>query len=161
MDPAQSIRTPPVRLAARPETADDDPLITQLMTADVITVAPDTGVGAALREMIRHHVRHLAVLDGTHCGGVVTETAVIRAIADDLVDARAGDLCRPLPEVRHTQRRSDAARRMRDDDVDAVLVVDGTTVRGIVTATDIIASLVDHATARHTQTPVPGTRYRR
>jgi CBS domain-containing protein len=136
-------------LAAPPDVRDDDPPVTTVMTPTVIAVDTTTDVGAALREMARHGVRHLVVRTGDRADGAVTEAAVVRAIADDRTTTPVGALRVPLPRLGTSGRRSDAARLMVDQRVDAVLVTtDGTddtntdaTVAGIVTATDILQSL--------------------
>ena len=144
---------PAPNLPAPPEVIDDDPLVGTFMTRDVVALDAAADVGVALREMARHNVRHLVVLVGGRVDGAVTEATVVRAIADDRADAPVGHLRAPLPRLSLSARRSDAARRMVDDRVDAVLVVtDGTeggteggtedgTVAGIVTATDLLRSL--------------------
>jgi len=149
----------PWRLDARPETVDDDPPVSRLMTVGVTTISPDTGVAAALRSMTDHGVRHLAVMDGARCRGVLLESDVIRAVAADVMaDTHAGDVCRTLPTVRPDDRRSVAAQRMHTAGMDAVLVVDGGATAGIVTATDVITSLAQSTTASGTTTP--GSRFR-
>lgn len=99
-------------------------------------------------------VRHLPVLEGTRCHGLVHEPDLVRSVAERAVlgEHRApkvvGDLCRPAPELRPADRRSDAARQMQAAAIDAVLVVDGDRLVGIVTAGDLIRSLADPAAAR-------------
>lgn len=133
-------------LAAPPDVIDDDPLVITFMTRNVVALDAGADVGAALREMARHGVRHLVVLTGVQADGVVTEASVVRAIADDRADTPVGRLRTALPRLATSARRSDAARRMVDHRVDAVLVVadpdsSGSAVVGIVTATDLLRSL--------------------
>ncbi|QJY47717.1 CBS domain-containing protein [Pseudonocardia broussonetiae] len=66
---------------APPETLDDDPRIAALMTARVVAVTPDAPLHTALRLMAVEDVRHLPVLDGERCLGMVGETDLVHAVA--------------------------------------------------------------------------------
>jgi FOG: CBS domain len=141
--------TPPHRLAARPETA-DDPLVTQFMSTRLVAIVPDASLVIALRLMAVQGVRHLPVLDGSRCVGLVLETDVVRGIATGpdtpgRPPLLVGAQCRPVPTLRPHDRRSAAARRMYATGSDAVLVTDGDELLGIVTATDLIRSLAGDA----------------
>jgi CBS domain-containing protein len=134
------------RLAATPETADEDPLLTQLMTTRVVAITADAPCSTALQLMAATGVRHLPVLDGNRCCGVVFEIDLARfasAACSPLMRATmcVGDLTRPAAPLPVTARRSDAARRMQDEHGDAVLVSDQGRLVGIVTATDLVRSL--------------------
>jgi CBS domain-containing protein len=134
------------RLVATPETADEDPLITQLMTTHVVAITADAPLSTALRLMAATGVRHLPVLDGGRCCGVVFEIDVARfawSAASPLTQAAlsVGELTRPTAPLPVTARRSDAARRMQAEHGDAVLVSDHGRLVGIVTATDLVRSL--------------------
>jgi len=133
--------TPELLVAAPADVLDDDPTVDTFMSRDVVAIGPDADPGTALRTMARHHLHHLAVLEPRGVDGLLTETMAIRAIADDRLGTPIGDLTVPLPRVRRRNRRSDAARIMYANGVDAVLVVDADTVLGIVTATDLVRSL--------------------
>jgi CBS domain-containing protein len=134
------------RLAATPEAADEDPLVTNLMTTRVVAITADAPCSTALYLMAATGVRHLPVLDGNRCCGVVFEIDLARfasAACSPLMRATmcVGDLTRPAAPLPVTARRSDAARRMQDEHGDAVLVSDRGRLVGIVTATDIVHSL--------------------
>lgn len=125
---------------APPETLDDDPRITRLMTARVVAVTPDAPLRTALRLMTVEGLRHLPVLDGERCLGMVGETDLVHAVAvggPPLV----GPLARPVPAVAVTTRRSAAARAMVAAGTDAVLVTEQGRLVGILTATDLLVSL--------------------
>jgi CBS domain-containing protein len=136
------------RLAASPETADEDPLLTHLMTTRVVAITADAPCSTALHLMAAAGVRHLPVLDGDRCCGVVFEIDLARfasSACSPLMRAalRVGDLTRPAAPLPVTARRSDAARRMQDEHGDAVLVSDRGRLVGIVTATDLVRSLAE------------------
>ncbi|MGI5129969.1 CBS domain-containing protein [Pseudonocardia sp. CA-107938] len=128
-------------LAAPPDVIDDDPLVTTLMTREVVAVESRADTGTALRTMADHGVRHLVLRDGDRAVGAVTEASIVRAIADDRSADPVRRLRVPLPSTGPAARRSDAARAMVEHRVDAVLVVDDGEVLGILTATDLLKSL--------------------
>ncbi|MHA6783106.1 CBS domain-containing protein [Pseudonocardia saturnea] len=136
----------PYRLDAPPETLDDDPPVTELMTHRIVAIVPEAELSVALRLMAAHGVRHLPVLDGARCVGLVLETDVARLLAGGRPEPgvpplRVADVCRQVHALEPTASRSDAARGMHAGGIDAVLVADGERLLGIVTATDLIRSL--------------------
>lgn len=68
---------------ARGDTAGD------LMSAPVRTVAPEATVGAALREMARHHVGRLVVTDARGIAGILTRSDLLRVFLRDDEEIRA------------------------------------------------------------------------
>jgi CBS domain-containing protein len=146
--------TDPRRLAAPPDTRDDDPVISAVMTTRIVAITPDAPVSTALTLMASAGVRHLPVLSGDRCRGVLHEADVIAHLAatpSSPVDRAATPvdrLTRPVPSLPVSARRSDAARSMdadMDTGMDAVLVTDRHRLVGIVTATDLIRSLAREA----------------
>ncbi|GAA2558719.1 CBS domain-containing protein [Pseudonocardia hydrocarbonoxydans] len=143
----------PERLAAPPDCQDDDPMVSTLMTTRVVAITPDAPVSTALNLMASAGVRHLPVLDGTRCRGVLREPDVIRHLLAspispvDRAATPVARLTRPAASLPASARRSDAARCM-DADTDAVLVTDRHGLVGIVTATDLIRSLAREAPRR-------------
>lgn len=131
------------RLAAPPETLEDDPPLSALMTRRLVGITPDADALIALGLLTEESVRHLPVLDGRRCLGLVFEHDLIRCLAEGRLsgDVAVAELCRPVPALRPTDRRSAAAERMRASGVDAVLVTEGHRLIGLVTATDLIRSL--------------------
>lgn len=130
-----------------------DPVITTLMTSWVVTVGPDMALIDALRVMDSAAVRHLPVLDGGRCVGLLTEIDMLRRlVADGLgrlestARLTAGDVCRrPPPVVPVWATRATAAQAMLDSGCEVVLVLRDDHVHGIVTASDLVTSLVETA----------------
>lgn len=60
-----------------------------LMSTPVQTIAPDATVGAALREMTRHHVGRLVVTDDDGIAGILTRSDLLRVFlrADEEIHA--------------------------------------------------------------------------
>jgi CBS domain-containing protein len=140
--------TPPLRLNAPSEAHDDEPAVRHIMTSSVVAITADSDLLIASRLMAARSVRHLPVMDGGRCCGLLLEIDVILALAaadNPLVrpPLLVGELCRPAPTVRPEDRRRAAAQQMRDADIDAVLVCAGDAVVGILTATDLVRSLAE------------------
>lgn len=128
------------------QTEHADPPVADLMTTRLVCVTPDAPLSEVLHLMARTGVRHLPVMDGARCTGLVVEVDVVRCVAEGgpLATAwsvHAGEIARPVERSASTATRSDVARAMRSAGSDAVLVVDDGQVRGIVTATDLVRSL--------------------
>lgn len=138
-------------LAAPPETLDEDPRLRDLMTRRLVAITADSDVHVALRLMVTAQVRHLPVMHGPECLGVVFERDVLRGVLEDLAEpdnpVLVGQLRRPTPSLQATDRRSRAAACMAASGLDAVLVHDGERLTGIVTVTDVVRSLVPGARA--------------
>ncbi|MBV9315302.1 MAG: CBS domain-containing protein [Pseudonocardia sp.] len=136
----------PTRLDAPPETLDDDPPLSSLMTRRLVGITPDASLGVALRLMATAEVRHLPVIDGGRCLGIVTEADVVRAVAAGQLacpgpPVPVAVLCRKAPTLDPHDGRGIAAGHMHTTGIDAVLITDDTRLIGIVTATDIVRSL--------------------
>ena len=133
------------RLAAPPETRDDDPRVTTVMSSRIVGITGDAGLATALRLMDTSGVRHLPVFDGPQCRGLLLETDVVEHLVTgdpaERSTRRIAGLERPASVVTTAARRSDAARAMLRAGVDAVLVAERDRLVGIVTATDLIRSL--------------------
>ena len=95
--------------------------VTGLMSRPVVAVRADCGLSEALRLLVAHGLRHLAVVDGAgRCRGVLADRAVAAALD---AGATVGDV----------------ARFMHHHRVDAVAVIGGQGQPvGMVTATDLI-----------------------
>jgi CBS domain-containing protein len=128
-------------------TLDDDPPLSTVMTRDVVMIDAEARLPTALQIMASTAVRHLPVVDGDRCLGVLVETDLIRCLAaapHPFATAAATSvrrLYRAAPELPPTARVSDAARYMSADVSDAVLITDQRRVLGIVTATDLVRLL--------------------
>lgn len=134
------------RLDAAPETLDDDPRLSGFMTGRLMGITPDAPLQVALDLMVTAGVRHLPVLDGQTCVGVVVESDVVLAGAESALycpetPITVAALCRHAGMLRADDRRGLAAAVMCETGVDAVLIVENDTLIGLVTATDLVRSL--------------------
>lgn len=56
-----------------------------IMSKPLITVRPDTDIATALREMAKHNIRRLVVVQGSKLAGIITERDILQ-IAPDLME---------------------------------------------------------------------------
>ncbi|MGH3767637.1 MAG: CBS domain-containing protein [Pseudonocardiaceae bacterium] len=121
------------------------------MTGRVVAVLPGTRLVDALRVMDSAGVRHLPVIEGNRCVGLLAETDMLRQlVTQGLLRPRctmrltAGEVCRrPAPVVPVWSTRTIAAQMMLAAGSDAVVVLDNERVLGIVTVHDLAASLAE------------------
>ena len=57
--------------------------VSDWMTRDPLTVAPDTSVDVARELMLQHHVRHLPVTQGEELLGIISMRDLTRATVDE------------------------------------------------------------------------------
>ena len=118
------------------------------MSTDVITVTPDTTATDAWRQMQRHRIRHLVVMDGARLVGLVSErdlggpkgTAVRRGRS--VRELMSPQVAAATPDTTLRQ----AANLMRGRTVGSLPVLEDGRVVGIVTATDVLDELGRGAT---------------
>ncbi len=138
--------------------------VSDVMTVDVVTVAPDTGLKAAARKMVEHGVSGLPVIDGTgRLVGIITEADFVKQEAGRsqfryrrLLDAVFGEretrpqgdtvadaMTRQPLTIDENARLAEAAREMSDRGVKRLPVVDGNGhLLGIVSRADIVTAYV-------------------
>jgi acetoin utilization protein AcuB len=120
------------------------------MTRDVIVVIPELPLSAAWRLMGRKRIRHLPVVRAGTLLGILSDRDVLaRArrtpegeleVPDDPVGAAMTPspiTCEPTTSV------SELARVMTERKIDALPVVDGERLVGLVTSTDLLLLLID------------------
>lgn len=116
-----------------------------LARSPIVAVSAGVDALAALRVMRDRGVRHLVVLDGTRCVGVVTETALLYGVT---ATVRApipavGRICgTPAPTVPATASVPEVARAVVDSGVDAVVVTRDHAPVGLITAADLVRVLM-------------------
>jgi CBS domain-containing protein len=128
-----------------------------LMTRPVLAVPMTIDVRSGLRVMHRYRMRHLPVVAGRHCVGLAREADLLAAMLGERTDLllAVGEVCRrPAPTVRSSAGRDEVAATMLAEDTDALVVLDGTEVVGLVTAFDLVRSLA----AEPAPASVPGQR---
>ncbi len=114
--------------------------IGELMTKDVVTVAPDDRVRDALRKMIDHDFGSVVVAEDGRAVGIFTERDVTRHVLTDvaLLDERIRDLMSGPPiTVQPGDQIVDVFELMNGKGIRRLPVVDGDTLVGIVTEGDL------------------------
>jgi len=119
--------------------------VRDLMTTDVVAVAPTTSIRDAARMMFRYRVSGLPVVDPEgHVLGIITEGDFLSM---ELERADGGATAELVSEVMSHSVLSispdlevmDAARFMSEHDVKRVVVVEDGTMSGIISRFDIVA----------------------
>ena len=116
-------------------------MVREVMTREVLTIGPDTPCEKAGRFMDEHRIRHLPVVAGGRCVGIVSDRDVRSAAVHP--GAIAGRIMTPDPlTVTSETRVEDAADLMLDARIGSLLVEDGEALVGIVTYTDLLRAFV-------------------
>ncbi|MFR9802432.1 CBS domain-containing protein [Pseudonocardia sp. RS010] len=131
---------------APPETLDDDPPVRTAMSRRVVAIDAAAPLRTALRLMTAGDVRHLPVIRGDRCVGMVAEVDLLRGLAavrGPLGTARltVDDVLRPVPVVSPETSLRSAAALMDAERVDALLIGTPDALTGIVTATDLVHAI--------------------
>jgi CBS domain-containing protein len=58
-------------------------VIAEIMTEDLFTVTPDTGITECMQLMTNHFIRHLPVLEGNKLVGIISIGDVVKYIIDE------------------------------------------------------------------------------
>lgn len=126
---------------------------------DLVTIAPDEPLFAALERMAERRIRHVLVLEAGELVGIVSNRDVVRAAmrpgrALDLHGTTVRDVMTASPLVTTEPERllGDAAQQMLDARVSALPVLEGGRLVGIVTSDDLLTAL---ARNDHPQAPRP------
>ncbi|GAA4617727.1 CBS domain-containing protein [Saccharopolyspora hordei] len=116
----------------------------ELATSPVVAVRPELDAMVALQEMYRRGVHHLAVVRGDDVLGLVSTSDLLFGIAAERIGevVPVGSVCHaPAPRVDAGADLSDAARRMIEARTDALLVLRGDQVCGVLTAVDLVRDI--------------------
>ncbi|HEY7540820.1 MAG TPA: CBS domain-containing protein [Methylomirabilota bacterium] len=130
-------------------------IVSELMTAPPIAARPDTPMLEARQIMVDKRIRHLLVTEGSKLLGIVTDRDIrlnlpspatslsvweinylLARMTIDSVMTRAVVTVDPRRDVRS------AAQLMLDHKIGALPVVDGGTLIGIITETDLVRAFV-------------------
>jgi CBS domain-containing protein len=114
----------------------------ELMTSDVLTVAPEDTLGEAAQKMVDRGVGSAVVSDYGRLIGILTERDVLRAVADRVhsSEARVRDWMTANPVTASAgMSASDAARTMLDNGFRHLPVVEDDRAVGIVSIRDVAA----------------------
>lgn len=117
-------------------------------TRDLVTIAPEEPLFAALERMAERRIRHVLVVDAGRLVGIVSNRDVVRAVMRpgsglDLHGTTVRDVMTAAPLVTTEPERllGDAAQQMLDARVSALPVLEAGRLVGIVTSDDLLAAL--------------------
>ncbi|MCG8417695.1 MAG: CBS domain-containing protein [Proteobacteria bacterium] len=123
-------------LLTLPDRAVDD-----LMTRDVLTVAPNDGVDVACQAMIRRGVHRVFVTNKGVVEGVFSTREVMQAIADKRLNTPIGDcMSKPLFTIRAQEPISLATERLEKARITGLVVVEDDWPVGVFTQVEALAS---------------------
>lgn len=117
-------------------------LVRDVMSTNVVTVDANASVRDAVGRMLEAGIGSVVVTKEDNPAGILTKVDVLRIghehdrpLSEIPVYAATS---RPLVTTRSSEPVRVAAERMFDEDVHHLPVADGTTLEGIVTATDLL-----------------------
>jgi CBS domain-containing protein len=115
--------------------------LNELMTRDIVGVAPEDTLGEAAQRMAEQHVGSAVVLDHGRLIGIVTERDLLRAMAGRVhpSDARVREWMTAEPiVVSESTSPGEAARMMLEHGFRHLPVVEGDRTIGIVSLRDVM-----------------------
>ncbi|CCQ32334.1 Inosine-5'-monophosphate dehydrogenase protein [Halorhabdus tiamatea SARL4B] len=123
-------------------------LVKDVMSTDVITVDRDASLRDAVGELLEYEVGSVVVVsDEGNPVGIVTETDALKAgyrSGEPFRETRVMDLAhRPVITTSPSATVQWVARKMADNDIKKVPVMEDLSLVGIVTLTDIVWRLSD------------------
>lgn len=124
----------------------DSAKVRLVMTREVLGIVPSAPLEVALRMMVEAKVRHLPVIDGGHCLGLLYESDVLWRLWSTVGSQPpdVGAVARtPVLSVASDAPVWTVARRLVAADADAAVVVDSNRIVGIVTAFDMMRLVAD------------------
>jgi len=115
--------------------------VSNLMTANVITVAPDVTAKRAAEIMLEHDISGLPVVDDNKLVGIVTKLDFAK-VCSGFEDVFAGQVMQSSPiTVSPTDRAIHARKLLLDEDLVGLPVVEGGELVGVVTVRDLAMKL--------------------
>ncbi|MDD5558173.1 CBS domain-containing protein [Candidatus Methylomirabilis sp.] len=129
--------------------------LSEIMNRTLITVDTRTSLRRAQRMLDQHHIRHLFVMDGKRLVGIVTDRDLRKAAPSSKSPLTTSEreefmdelkvvevMSRKLITASPTTTAREAAKVMVREKIGCLPVVDGNTLVGIVTETDLLEILV-------------------
>lgn len=124
------------------------PVVSTLMSRDLLAVGPDLGLGDAAKRMVARGVGAVVVLEGERLVGILTERDVLRAVAAGVPEgARVADWMTRHPEtIEPDDSTEHAAALMIHGGFRHLPVVEGARAVGILSIRDLMrVALADTA----------------
>jgi len=141
-------------------------LVREKMHRSVITISPDQSLFAAKERMRKHGIRRLPVVRDGQLVGMVTDRDVRQAWASPATALSTHELLYLLDKVTVEEIMTsrvftvtpdtplvEAARLLHDRKIGGLPVVEGKTLVGILTETDLLATLIELLAGREGMPP--------
>ena len=115
------------------------------MTTEVVTIGPEAGVREALTVMKKNDVRHLPVVTGGACIGLVTSSELKQAVLASMLESlKVRELMIQNPfTISPETSLENAARIIYTENVGCLPVIDDGRVVGIITVKDILRAFIE------------------
>jgi CBS domain-containing protein len=126
------------------------PSVADIMSRNVLSVAPDATLSAAAQKMSGGRVGAVVVLDGQKLRGILTERDVLRAVAEGRVDGSRVDewMTRDPDTIEPSESTDIAATLMIHGGFRHLPVVQDESVIGIISIRDLMRVVLDDAAPR-------------
>lgn len=131
-------------------------LVHQLMSSHVVTVGLETTLPELAQILGTQHFRHLLVMDNQRLVGVITDRDIRRALPSDATSLAKWEIPylmhkitakelmhAPVHSVLLDAPISYAAQQMLKYNISCLPVLDGDTLRGIITSSDILKAVAE------------------
>lgn len=116
--------------------------VSDFMTTDLVTVAPDDTIGDALGKMKSHDIHELPVLERKKLVGVVTLRELMRRKSLP-PETKVSTVLQMPPEITPETLLPDAAEKMISTGFRAIPVAKGKALVGILSRSDLVRALVE------------------
>jgi acetoin utilization protein AcuB len=119
-------------------------LVSQIMSAKIVTISPNRQVGQALKLMQKHQIRHLPVMEKNRMVGWITSRDLREILlASMLEEIKVGDVMVQAPlSVTPDTEVEEAARLIHEHKIGGMPVVEGDRLVGVITMQDLIAAFI-------------------
>jgi nucleotide-binding universal stress UspA family protein len=128
-------------LAIRPDGAGRDPVVSDWMTCNPVTAAPQEKLSAIKEKFEAGNFRSIPVVSDAKLVGIVTDRA-LRLFTGRLEDTQASDAMTEAPQtIAPETSLQTAANVLREQKLDSLPVVEASRLVGIITTTDVLGAL--------------------
>jgi CBS domain-containing protein len=112
--------------------------IQDVMTSDIVSIAPDAALSEAREKLRLSDIHHLVVIDRKRVVGVLSD----RDLADRSQDLHVADvMTRGVATISPRATLRQAAGKMEGRTIGCLPVMEGSTLAGIVTISDLLRAL--------------------
>ncbi|MDY6764686.1 MAG: CBS domain-containing protein [Halobacteria archaeon] len=114
--------------------------VNEIMNTDVETIGKNRTAVEASKKLYENNIGSLLVVEGGDVVGIITESDVVRLIAErkDVSDIEVSEfMSSPVISVSSSVKVEQAAKKMKENEIKKLAVVDDGELMGIITTTDM------------------------